>query len=90
MSPVLDHEVHVVTKIRADKPYGCHSRKSMSKGYIAPDRYYRQDGTFVVTQRIIEHNLSQLCRYDLSHKDLRCAGCTTNKDTKYLSDMSNL
>ena len=90
MSPVLDHEVHVVTKIRADKPYGCHSRKSMSKGYTAQDRYYRQDGTFVVTQRIIEHNLSQSCRYDLSHKDLRCEGCTTNKDTKYLSDMSNL
>ena len=88
--PVLDHEVHVVTKIRADKPYGCYSRKGMSGGYVALDRQYRQDGTFVVTQRIIEHNLSQSCRYDLSHKDLRCEGCTTNKDTKYLSDMSNL
>ena len=87
MSPVLDHEVHVVTKIRADKPYGCHSRKSMSKGYIAPDRYYRQDGTFVVTQKFISHALSQSCRYDLSHKDLRCEGCTSIKDTDYLQMM---
>lgn len=87
MSPVLDHEVHVVTKIRADKPYGCYSRKSMSKGYTAPDRYYRQDGTFVVTQRIISHSLSEACRYDLAGKDLRCRGCTTKKDKAYLDMM---
>lgn len=90
MSPVLDHEVHVVTKIRADKPYGCHSRKGMANGYVALDRQYRHDGTFVVVQKFIPYALSNSCRYDLSTKDLRCDGCTTNKDTKYLSDMSNL
>ena len=90
MSPVLDHEVHVVTKIRADKPYECHSRKGMSSGYVALDRQYRHDGTFVVVQKFISHTLSDGCRYDLSAKDLRCDGCTTKKDTKYLSDMSNL
>ena len=88
--PVLDHEVHVVTKIRADKPYGCHSRKCMSSGYVALDRQYRHDGTFVVVQKFIPHVLSDSCRYDLSAKDLRCDRCTTRKDTKYLSDMSNL
>ena len=88
--PVLDHEVHVVTKIRADKPYGCHSRNGMANGYVALDRQYRHDGTFVVTQKFISHALSEACRYDLSAKDLRCDGCTTRKDTKYLSDMSNL
>ena len=87
MSPVLDHEVHVVTKIRADKPYGCHSRKSMSKGYIAPDRYYRQDGTFVVTQKFISHAMSETCRYDLAEKDPRCNECSTNRDKAYLTIM---
>ena len=88
--PVLDHEVHVVTKIRADKPYGCHSRNGMANGYVALDRQYRHDGTFVVTQKFISHALSEACRYDLSGKDLRCSECSTKKDIKYLSDMSIL
>ena len=88
--PVLDHEVHVVTKIRADKPYGCHSRNGMANGYVALDRQYRHDGTFVVTQKFISHALSEACRYDLAGKDLRCSGCSTKKDIKYLSDMSIL
>ena len=87
MSPVLDHEVHTVTKIRADKPYGCHSRKSMSKGYTAPDRCYRQDGTFVVTQKFISHAVSEKCRYDLAEKDHRCNECSTNRDKAYLTMM---
>ena len=85
--PVLDHEVHVVTKIRSDKPYGCHSRKAMSSGYVAPDRYYRQDGTFVVTQKFISHAMSETCRYDLSSKDPRCNDCSTKRDTDYLELM---
>ena len=85
--PVLDHEVHVVTKIRADKPYGCHSRKSMANGYVAFDRQYRHDGTFVVVQKFISHTLSDGCRYDLSAKDLRCEGCCTQKDKAYLDMM---
>jgi hypothetical protein len=90
MSPVLNHEVHAVTKIRSDKPYGCHSRTGMSNGYIAFDRQYRHDGTFVVTQKFIPHALSEACRYDLSSKDPRCSNCSTKKDIKYLSDMSIL
>ena len=85
--PVLDHEVHIVTKIRSDKPYGCHSRNGMSKGYLAPDRYYRQDGTFVVTQKFISHAMSEACRYDLSGKDPRCNDCSTKRDADYLELM---
>ncbi len=88
MMPVLDHEVHVVTKIKANKPYGCHSRNGMANGYVALDRQYRHDGTFVVTQKFISHALSETCRYDLAGKDLRCSGCTTKKDKAYLDMMS--
>ena len=87
MSPVLGHDVHVITKIREDKPYGCHSRKGMSHGYIAFDRQYRLDGTFVVTQRFIPHALSEACRYDLSEKDPRCTECSTKRDKAYLNMM---
>ena len=87
MSPVLDHDVHIVTKIRADKPYGCHSRIGMAKGYIALDRQYRADGTFVVTQKFISHALSETCRYDLSEKDPRCNECSTKRDKAYLDMM---
>ena len=85
--PVLDHEVHVVTKIRADKPYGCHSRKGMSNGYIAPDRQYRLDGTYVLTQKFISHAMSEACRYDLSDKDPRCNDCSIKRDKAYLDMM---
>ena len=85
--PVLDHEVHVVTKIRADKPYGCHSRKGMSSGYVALDRQYRHDGTFVVVQKFITHAMSETCRYDLAEKDPRCNDCSTKRDKVYLKMM---
>ena len=85
--PVLDHEVHVVTKIRADKPYGCHSRKGMSSGYVALDRQYRHDGTFVVVQKFISHAMSETCRYDLAEKDPRCNDCSTKRDKVYLKMM---
>ena len=80
MSPVIDHPVHEKTRIKAGYKYGCYDRKGMSVGYIAPDRQYRPDGTFIVTQKFISHVLSETCKYDMSDKDKFCEGCEAKKD----------
>lgn len=86
--PVEEHEVHEKVRIAADKPYGCHSRDGMSKGYYAPDRIYRPDGTFYVVQTFIKHAMSDSCRaFYIWDTDPRCTGCTTAKDNEYANKM---
>ena len=63
--------------------HGCWNRHPFKTGYIAPDRQYRPDGTFVVTQKFISHVTSETCRYDMADKDKACEGCTAIKDTEY-------
>ena len=88
---VLDHEAHEKVKISADKPYGCHSRTGFIKGYYAPDRIYRPDGTFYVVQTLIPHAMSSHCRaFYLWDTDPRCGGCTTDKDVEYANLMGGL
>lgn len=88
---VLDHEVHEKVKIAADKPYGCHSRTGLGKGYYAPDRVYKPDGTFYLIQTFIPHAMSQSCRsFYLWDTDLRCQGCIADKDIDYANTMKDL
>lgn len=72
---VLQHEVHERTKIGPDHRSGCHNRPEFSRGYYAPDREYKPDGTWVIVQRFIRHSMSQECRFDLSLQSAHCAGC---------------
>ena len=89
--PVEDHEVHEKVRISADKPYGCHSRTGFSKGYYAPDRVYRPNGTFYVVQTFIPHAMSAQCRaFYLWDTDPRCGGCATGKDVDYAELMGGL
>lgn len=88
--PVEEHAVHEKVKIAADAPYGCYNRGKFSRGYHAPDRRYKPDGTFYVIQTRIFHELSEDCRYDRHQEDPRCAGCTTKKDIEYLTRMAAL
>lgn len=88
--PVEEHAVHEKVKIAADAPYGCYNRGKFSRGYQAPDRRYKPDGTFYVIQTRIFHELSEDCRYDRHQEDPRCAGCTTKKDIEYLTRMAAL
>ena len=88
--PVEEHEVHEKVKIASDKPYGCYNRESMAKGYYAPDRRYRPDGSFYVIGVFIPHELSTDCRYDKYPEDPRCTGCNTKKDVEYLNRMAAL
>ena len=88
---VEDHPVHEKVRIAADKPYGCHSRSGLAKGYYAPNRIYRPDGTFGIYQEYIHHQMSQKCRsFYLWDTDPRCAGCTADKDTEYRDRMIQL
>ena len=89
--PVEDIPVHEKGKIDDSTPYGCHSRKGLEKGYFAPDRRYKPDGTFYVIQVRIPHAMSTACRsFYLWDKDPRCAGCTAEKDIEYRNKMENL
>ena len=89
--PVENHPVHDKVKIDDSTPYGCHSREKFSRGYHAPDRRYKPDGTFYIVQTRIFHELSESCRnFYLWDTDPRCAGCTATKDIEYKDRMSKL
>lgn len=89
--PVEDHEVHEKVKISEDTPYGCNGRKEFAKGYYAPDRKYRPDGTFYVIQAWIPHAMSTACRsFYLWDVDPRCRTCTAEMDVEYALKMRNL
>lgn len=91
MPPVEDHVVHESVRKEADYKYGCHSRGEFSKGYFAPDRRYKPDGTFYVVQTRIINQMSKACRnFYLWDTDPHCAGCTANKDTEYRDRMEGL
>lgn len=89
--PVEEHEVHEKVRIAAGQPYGCHGRDGVSKGYYAPDRVYRPDGTFYIIQAFIKHAMSDTCRaFYLWDTDPRCEGCTADKDINYANTMKDL
>ena len=77
--PVDDHPVHEKVKISADKAYGCKNRKT-AKGYYAPDREYRPDGTYYLRLVFIPHRLTTSCKYDFRRTDPRCKGCNHRSD----------
>ena len=79
MPPVDDHPVHKKVRIEANKPYGCKNHVT-SKGYYAPDRVYRPDGTFYIVQVFIPHVMTTSCKYDLAEQDPRCTGCKWESD----------
>lgn len=89
--PVEDHAVHEKVRIQSDTPYGCSNRTGFSKGYYAPDRVYKPDGTFYIIQRLIEHEMSAACRsFYLWEVDPRCSGCTSERDEEYADRMKEL
>ena len=45
--PVEDHPVHEKTKKTGEEKPGCYNRTGFAKGYYAPDRVYRPDGTII-------------------------------------------
>lgn len=79
MPPVDDHPVHEKTKIGKDFRYGCHDHKPFSKGYYAPDRVYKPDGTFYLIQTFIPFVMSRACKYDLKN-DPACRDCKWRDD----------
>ena len=86
--PVEDIPVHEKVSISADKPYGCNGRKGFSKGYYAPDRVYRPDGTFYVVQAWIPYAMSTGCRnFYIWDTDPRCSSCDSERDTEYADKM---
>ena len=78
--PVDDHPVHEKTKIGKDFRYGCHNHKPFNKGYYAPDRIYRPDGTFYIVQKFIPFVMSRNCKFDLSRTDPACRDCKWKED----------
>ena len=72
---VIDHEVHEVTRITENKPYGCHNRDRDMTGYSAPNRFTGTTGhepIYWLGRVKIPHVMSRECRFDMSLKDPRC------------------
>ena len=77
--PVPDHPVHPSTKKGKDFRWGCWNRPAeFGKGYYAPDRRYRPDGTFYVIQTWIPFRMTHECvpaRMGEAAVDPTCEGC---------------
>lgn len=83
--------VHDKVKIKADDPYGCHSRSGMSNGYWVMERTYWPDGRFSVAPSFIPYRNSTTCRnFYLWDVDPRCGGCTTERDIEYAERMKGM
>lgn len=82
--PVVDHDVHPLVRL-GERP-GCFNHKPYSPGYFAPDRIYRDDGTWESVQVFIPHRLSTECRFDQAMAGERCEGCE-HIGSRYVQDM---
>ncbi len=71
--PVLEHEVHAST-IGSERYEEC-QKKVRKPGYWAPNRIYRDDGSYVEEQTYIVDASSKTCKYDMSDIDTKCFGC---------------
>ena len=72
--PVEDHPVHEKTKKTGEEKPGCYNRTGFSKGYYAPDRVYRPDGTFYVVQVYLKTSWIDYERCPNSDYE-ECEGC---------------
>lgn len=88
--PVLDHEVHPLTRQGADAKYGCNSDRPRARSYWAPHRRVFPDGSFEVISVRVPDTMSEACRYDLAEHDSKCNGCQREKDVDYLNRMKNV
>lgn len=73
--PVEDHPVHEKTKKTGEEKPGCYNRTGFAKGYYAPDRVYRSDGTFYVVQVYLKTSWIDYERCPNSDYE-ECRGCT--------------
>lgn len=72
--PVPDNDPHALTVRSSTQPWGCFNR-DIRHGYFAPNRAYRDNGTFIQHIKYITHTMSKECRHGSSLTDSRCAGC---------------
>lgn len=75
MPPVEDHPIHEKTRVGSDFRYGCFNHPPFSDGYWAPDRVYREDGTFLIRQKFIKRSSSDKCHFDQIMHPAYCEGC---------------
>lgn len=68
--PVVDHDVHELTKVGEGHRYGCHNRPARKKFYYAWDWIGYEARVVRVGDRS-----STECRYDMSLTDPACEGC---------------
>ena len=89
--PVEEHEVHESVRHSADKLYGCNSNKRLQNGYWLQEREYRQNGTYIMMHKFVEHRMSFNCRnYYLWYSDPGCRNCSKPKDRAYAQRMQSL
>ena len=88
MCPVDDHPVHERV-IKTDFRAGCYNRGRTRTGYWAPNRVYRPDGSYTMSEAYVETSQTA-CRQvgrkvDGVWEDLpECVGCTAQRDWQYI------
>ena len=82
---------HEKTVRAAATPYGCHNRKPFAPGYWVTVRFYFTGGQYELRSEFIRHTGSTGCRSsELWDTDLRCRGCTAEKDHEYAEYMKGM
>ena len=72
--PVIEHPVCDNVVSSSNDLYGCWGRL-WQDGYYGLDRFYENDGSFVIRVVFIKNNMSRECRYDHSLSDAKCFDC---------------
>lgn len=90
MPPVDDVDVSpLMRKTRHEA--GCHGLPPASHGYWAPNRIYRPDGSFVVSEKYIQHTMTMIClqlgkRIGMDWVELdECLECESERDWDYIT-----
>ena len=59
--PVDDIEVHEKVR-KTDFRAGCYNREGVSDGYWAPNRVYRPDGSYTMSETWVPNTMTKTCR----------------------------
>lgn len=73
--PVDDHPVHPKTIQAAGTKYGCNNHKRKPSHYYAPNRIYRNDGTFINTIKKIRTEWIEYAECPAGSNHPGCDGC---------------
>ena len=87
----VDSQFQVVHELTVGKStYEACQRKERKNFYLAPDRHYFDDGSYVEMKRLVKNAMSEDCRNFYLWESRECSGCEYPKDREYEQRMRSM